>query len=132
MGSCRVGESLWVDEVVDEGLRLLHALDFHGIAQVETKYDPREGRYKLIEVNPRLWQWHGLAAACGVDLTLIAYRDLLGERVEPVRMDGRRRRWAITFMRGERPAWVRPPYTDPFLARDDPRVAASHLARVLR
>jgi predicted ATP-grasp superfamily ATP-dependent carboligase len=132
VGTCRVGESVWVDEVVDQGLALLRQLGYHGAAQVEFKRDPRDGAFKLIEVNPRLWQWHGLAAACGVDLTLIAYRHLLGQRVEPVRMDGRRRRWAITFMRGERPAWVRPPYTDPFLARDDPRVAASHLARVLR
>lgn len=132
VGTCRVGEAVWVDEVVEQGLSLLRELRYHGAAQVEFKRDPRDGRFKLIEVNPRLWQWHGLGAACGVDLTLVAYRDLLGERVEPVRSDGCRRRWAITFMRGERPAWVRPPYTDPFLAPDDPRVAVSHLARVFR
>ena len=77
---------------------------FHGISQVEFKRDPRDGRFKLMEVNPRLWQWHGLAAACGVDLPLIAYRDLTGERVEPVSMNGARRTWSITLMPGERPA----------------------------
>ena len=80
-----------MQEVVDAGLALLRALWFHGISQVEFKRDPRDGRFKLMEVNPRLWQWHGLAAACGVDLPLIAYRDLTGEQVEPVSKNGARR-----------------------------------------
>ena len=53
-----------MQEVVDAGLRLLAALDYAG-SQVEFKRDPRDGRYKLMEINPRLYQWHGLAAACG-------------------------------------------------------------------
>jgi D-aspartate ligase len=120
MGSCRVGESLWVDQVVDEGLRLLHALDFHGIAQVETKRDPRDGRYKLIEVNPRLWQWHGLGGVCGVDIAWIAYRDLIGERLPPARMRENGKRWAIAFMPGQTHALQRPPYVDGVFAPDDP------------
>ena len=34
-----------------------------------------------MEVNARLWQWHSLAAACGVDLVQMAYRDAIGEPV---------------------------------------------------
>ena len=45
-----------------------------GLSQVEFKRDPRDGVLRLMEINPRLWQWHGLAAACGVDLPRIAYR----------------------------------------------------------
>ena len=40
VGTCRVGEALWVDEVVDAALRLLRAFAFHGISQVEFKRDP--------------------------------------------------------------------------------------------
>src|SRR3712207_2434983 len=112
MGSCRVGESVWVDEVVTGGLRLLRTLGYHGIAQVETKLDPRDGRYKLIEINPRLWQWHGLAAACGVDLPWIAHRDLVGDRLPPERMTIEGKRWAISFMAGQSHAVQRPPYVD--------------------
>lgn len=132
IGTCRVGEARWVDEVVEQGLTLLRGLGFHGLSQVEFKHDPRDGRFKLLEVNPRLWQWHGLAAACGVDLPRIAYLDLLGEPPEPVRMNGRPRRWAITLMRGSRPVLVRPPYVEAVFARDDPRPALVHAARVLR
>jgi predicted ATP-grasp superfamily ATP-dependent carboligase len=129
MGSARVGEALWVEEVVEQGLAFLRALGFHGISQVETKRDPRDGRYKLMEVNPRLWQWHSLAAACGVDLPYIAYRDLVGEPLPPARMYGDGKRWAITLMAGSPLALERPPYVDAVFARDDPKPALVQLGR---
>jgi predicted ATP-grasp superfamily ATP-dependent carboligase len=132
VGTCRVGEAVWVEEVVQKGLALLRALGFHGISQVELKRDRRDRELKLMEVNPRLWQWHGLAAACGVDVPLIAYRDLVGERPEPASMNGRRRRWAITFLRGESPALQRPPYVDAVFAADDPKPALVQAVRLLR
>ena len=70
MGSARVGEGLWTMRSSNRG-SALRELGFHGIAQVEWKRDPRDGRQKLIEVNPRLWQWHGLTGACGADVTQI-------------------------------------------------------------
>ena len=132
VGTCRVGEAVWVEEVVEQGLKLLRALEFHGLSQVEFKRDVRDGAYKLMEVNPRLFQWHGLAAACGVDLPLIAYRDLTGERVEPVSANGTRKRWAITLQAGESPAVQRPPYVDAVFARDDLKPALVQVARLLR
>ena len=132
VGTCRVGEALWVQEVVDAGLRLLGAVDYRGVSQVEFKRDPRDGRYKLMEINPRLFQWHGLAAACGVDLPRLAYKDLLGLESSPASMNGRRRRWAITFLAGESPALLRPPYVDAVFAHDDLRPAAVYAARVAR
>jgi D-aspartate ligase len=132
VGTCRVGEAVWVEEVAEQGLKLLRALEHTGLSQVEFKRDPRDGALKLMEVNPRLWQWHGLASACGVDLPRIAYEDLTGERPEPVSMNGRRRRWAITFMPGESPAPQRPPYVDAVFARDDLKPALVQASRLLR
>ena len=40
----RTAEAVWVQEVVDQGLRFLRELGFHGISQVEFKRDPRDGR----------------------------------------------------------------------------------------
>jgi D-aspartate ligase len=132
IGTARVAEAGWLPELVDEALRLLRELGVFGVSQVEFKRDPRDGRFKLIEVNPRLWEWHGLAAACGVDLPRIAYLDAIGERPFPVRMNGDGKRWAITLARGARPAFQRPPYVDAMWARDDPKPALVHWARALR
>jgi D-aspartate ligase len=132
IGTARLAEAVWVQEVVDAGLELMRRLGCNGLAQVEFKRDPRDGAFKLIEVNPRLFQWHGLAAACGADLTKVAYFDLLGTPLPPVRSNGASKRWAITLMRGSRPALVRPPYVDAILALDDPRPAAAQMAGLVR
>jgi D-aspartate ligase len=132
IGTCRVGEAVWIDEVVDAGLRLLRAFGYHGLSQVEFKHDARDGRFKLMEINPRLWQWHGLATACGVDLPRIAHADLVGETPPAAQMDGSGKRWAITLLPGERPAPQRPPYVDAVFALDDPKPGLVHLARVAR
>ena len=42
---------------------------------------PRDQRYKLLEVNPRVWAWHTLAIAAGVDLPYILYQDMIGEEI---------------------------------------------------
>jgi D-aspartate ligase len=132
IGTCRVGEAVWVQEVVDAALELLRAFGYHGLSQVEFKRDARDGRYRLMEINPRLWQWHGLAAACGVDLPRIAYADLTGETPPDARMNGNGKRWAITLLPGESPAPQRPPYVDAVFAVDDPKPGLVHLARVVR
>jgi predicted ATP-grasp superfamily ATP-dependent carboligase len=131
VGTARVAEALWVDEVVEQGLALLRGLEFHGVSQVEFKRDPRDGVYKLMEVNPRLWQWHSLAAACGVNLAYIAYRDVGGRPLLPATMRrDARTRWAITLKADRRPAPQRPPYVDPLLPWDDPGLALAHLSRL--
>jgi predicted ATP-grasp superfamily ATP-dependent carboligase len=128
-----VGEAVWVQEAVDAALRLLEAFGYYGLSQVEFKRDPRDGGFKLMEINPRLWQWHGLATACGVDLPRIAYDDLVGETSSPpATMNGAGKRWAITLLPGERPAPQRPPYVDGVFARDDPKPGVVHLARIVR
>ena len=129
IGTARIGESVWDAEVVEAGLALLRELQFHGIAQVEWKRDPRDGRLKLMEVNPRLWQWHGLAAACGADVVLAAYWDLVGERRAAVSTQGCHKRWSISLLPGHGPAFERPPYSDAVFAADDPKPALVNVAR---
>ena len=88
-GSCLAGVSAWDDGLADAALRLLQELRFHGVSQVEFKRDPRDGRFCLMEVNARHWKWHGLATACGVNLSLAAYHDTIGDPfVAPRQADG--------------------------------------------
>jgi predicted ATP-grasp superfamily ATP-dependent carboligase len=132
VGSCRHGEALWLPELVEDSLRLLEVCAYTGISQVEFKRDPRDGRYKLMEINPRLWMWHTLAAACGVNLAHIAYLDLTGRPSEPRTSEGRRKQWAITLMRGERPIIARPPFVEPVLSLRDLKPALVYLYRYLK
>jgi D-aspartate ligase len=53
--------------------------------EMEFKYDARDQRYKLLDVNPRTWTWISLGHAAGVDFPHIIWRLAMGESVEPHR-----------------------------------------------
>jgi predicted ATP-grasp superfamily ATP-dependent carboligase len=66
-------------EVAAAAETLLAATGFEGVAEVEFKRDPRDGRLRLIEVNPRLWDQHTLARHAGVDLAWLHLCQLTGQ-----------------------------------------------------
>ena len=74
-GTGIVVEAIRLPELVEPSRRLLRALDFDGISEIEFKRDERDGRLYLIEVNPRHWDQHGLGNAVGVNLSEALYRD---------------------------------------------------------
>src|SRR5262249_45320482 len=53
--------------------------------EVEFKHDRRDGRYKLLDVNARIWTWAELGAAAGVDFPYALWRVAQGEEVAPLR-----------------------------------------------
>jgi D-aspartate ligase len=65
--------------------RFLLPLRFSGLVELEFKYDARDSRYKLLDVNPRLWTWIALAGAAGVDLPWMQWRLAHGQSVAPAR-----------------------------------------------
>lgn len=54
--------------------RLLEALDWHGIAEVEFRLDSRDNVPKLMEINPRFWGSLCVAVKAGVDFPYLLYR----------------------------------------------------------
>ena len=51
--------------------KLMSELEWHGPAQVEFKYDHRDKKYKLIEINPKLWGTLDLSIKSGFNIPLI-------------------------------------------------------------
>jgi predicted ATP-grasp superfamily ATP-dependent carboligase len=75
------------ESIRDDGLRrtaegLLSALGWAGVAMAEFKVDPRDGRPKLLEVNPRFWGSLHHAIVCGVDFPYLLYRMAMDGDVE--------------------------------------------------
>ena len=82
--------STYVETVDEPGIeeparRLLTALRYTGAVEVEFKRDRASGRYKLLDVNPRLWAWHTLGERAGVDFTYLIWRLIHGQPIQPVR-----------------------------------------------
>ncbi len=75
-------ETVDIPELEEIARKILGAMGYYGLSEVEFMLDPRDGRYKLIEVNARPWGWHTLAIAAGVDLPYLLYQDMLGINVK--------------------------------------------------
>jgi predicted ATP-grasp superfamily ATP-dependent carboligase len=65
--------------------RFLSAIGYRGIVDLGYRYDARDGRYKLLDVNPRIGATFRLFVdRNGLDVARALYRDLTGQPVEPV------------------------------------------------
>lgn len=74
-------------EIIAPSERLLAALRFTGMVEVEFKKDPRTGRFKLLDINPRVWGWHTLSRRAGVDFPYLLWMLARGRPVP--RLQGR-------------------------------------------
>jgi len=78
-------ESFPVDERLQRyASKLLHALQWHGVAMVEFKEDLKRGGYKLMEINGRFWGSLQLAIDAGVDFPLLLAKIALRQNVEKI------------------------------------------------
>lgn len=138
----------WHPEAARLGLTLFREAGVRGVANVEFKRDPRDGRYKLIEANLRITGPTRLLQRAGVDLVTLAYERACGHRgqeprvpspagfregLEEVRIGDDLRALAAGRAAGELRLvdWVRSfsPRTRGALFRwDDPGPAVGHLA----
>lgn len=64
--------------VYEIGQRFLSVVGYHGLANTEFKYDLRDGKYKLMEINTRLGAWNYSTLYSGLNLIDIAIKDTLG------------------------------------------------------
>lgn len=46
----------------------------------------KSGRFRLLEINPRSWSWLQASASSRADIAWIAYRDLCGAKITPIRV----------------------------------------------
>jgi predicted ATP-grasp superfamily ATP-dependent carboligase len=65
--------------------RVLGAIGYDGLVELEYKRDARDGTFKLLDFNARTWGYHTLAPAAGVDFPYLLFRHALGLAVEPQR-----------------------------------------------
>ena len=84
----------WVPELVQPARRLLRQSGLRGLANIEFKCDPRDGRYKLIECNGRFVASNCLLTSSGCNLAALVYSRIVGlpHRV-PRKFKGGMRMW---------------------------------------
>jgi D-aspartate ligase len=132
-------------DVVELGERVVAALGFTGLIEVEFKRDAMTGGYKLLDINPRIWGWHTVGRRAGVDFPVLMWELLSGRSVGPlvgrpdvrwvhgvpdfamaVKEIARGRLSPLRYLRS-----LRPPIETAVFALDDPLPALIELPMVL-
>jgi D-aspartate ligase len=96
VGTGSVVQAADLSRVVTLSVELFRAFGYSGLAEVEFKYDKALDTFFLIEINPRHWDQHELGTLLGVNLSWIAYRDIVGMAVtpcQPLYRPGRTCKW---------------------------------------
>lgn len=54
-----------IPEIEHDAKKILTALNYTGLAEVEFMFDEKSGAYKFLEINTRAWKWHSISMALG-------------------------------------------------------------------
>jgi len=93
-----VVQSIGYDELMESGRKLFKNIRYTGIGSAEFKLEDRDGKLKLIELNPRYWQQNYLSTACGVNFPWINYLDLTTGFTENLPEFAKNIKWVNRYM----------------------------------
>lgn len=85
IGNCTVlvngyNEHGYKEELVYKLKEFLEKIGYQGFAEFDMKYDVRDGKYKVLEINPRQSRSGYYVAACGHNLVEYLIDDLINEK----------------------------------------------------
>ena len=72
-------ETVNIPELKEYADRILSTIKYKGICEVEYKYDHRDDKYKLLEINARTWKWHSIAEKAGTPFIETYFNMLTGQ-----------------------------------------------------
>lgn len=75
-------ETIELPLLEDYAQRFLKAINYYGLVEVEFKRDPRDGEYRLLDVNGRTWGYHTIGRRAGVDFPYLLFADQMRQPVE--------------------------------------------------
>jgi predicted ATP-grasp superfamily ATP-dependent carboligase len=67
-------ETVEAPEVEKLGTALVRQMRFTGLIEIEFKHDARDGDFKVLDINPRVWGWHTLGRSVGLDFAYLAWQ----------------------------------------------------------
>ena len=95
VGCASLGECRWNQIVADQTIDLMKKIKYRGILDIGYRFDPRDGKYKVLDINPRVGQAFRLFLADnGMDVIRSLYLDLTGQS-QPESKPREGRRWLI-------------------------------------
>lgn len=92
-GSASYVNLVYNEELENMSVEWLKKMKFWGISGIEVKKDIRDGKFKLIEVNPRFGLWDEIGTKFGIDMAMMSYNELTGVPLTQVKNTKTNIRW---------------------------------------
>jgi D-aspartate ligase len=94
-GFTTLGVGVRNDAVVRGTCDFLKGVAYRGIVDAEWRYDARDRKYKLLDVNPRVGsQFRAFVSTNGMDAVRAQYLDMTGQCIPPTTLD-EGRKWVV-------------------------------------
>ncbi len=87
-GISAMTENVHEPELEKAAVGFLKGLSFTGIVQAEYVNDNRDGKWKILDINPRAWTSNRLATALGCNIPWAAYSECDGSDIDPAVASG--------------------------------------------
>ncbi len=76
-------EQIHVPELGEIGIPFVEKIGYRGFGEIEFKKDAKTGKFYIIEINTRTTSLNELLYKVGINFTYVAYRDMIGDPLEP-------------------------------------------------
>ncbi|MDF0665654.1 MAG: hypothetical protein P0119_06205 [Nitrospira sp.] len=95
VGCASLGECRWNETVAKLTVQFMKSIGYRGILDIGYRFDPRDGQYKVLDINPRIGQAFRLFTdENDMDVVKSLYLDLTGQK-PPLIIPRDGRRWLI-------------------------------------
>ncbi len=96
VGCASLGECCWVEEVAQLTIEFMQKIGYHGILDIGYKKDPRDQKYKVLDINPRVGQaFRIFVSKNNLDVVRALYLDLTRQEFPAASPPREGRRWMI-------------------------------------
>lgn len=95
-GVASMGECCWIEEVAQITKVFMKRIGYTGVLDIGYRKDPRDGKYKVLDINPRVGQaFRIFVDRAGMDVVRALYLDQTGQKINLPIEPREGRRWFI-------------------------------------
>jgi predicted ATP-grasp superfamily ATP-dependent carboligase len=147
IGPSTVQESVLYPELIEQSLKIMDKLKWYGVVEIEFMVDKRDGKPKVMEINPRFWNSLHMAYLAGIDFPWLLYQIAQQGDVEEGfdYRAGLRCQWTLPgdilhFLSNKLRTKMNPPFLggkkyemyDDILSKDDPKPTIGFVLACMR
>ena len=96
------GNGCFIEDADPKGLKeivdiIVNKIKYYGIVDAEFRIDPKDKKFKIVEINPRCWMQSSFPTRFGKNIPYISYMDAIGKIVKEKENKSDYLKWIFTM-----------------------------------